>query len=424
MLNFLWIAAIPFFIILILFVFNLYNSLFYIKSIFLLSNFIIIDLTSLLLFFFTIISMIPCLFLFKSSFLIKNNKNGFLFFIISIFICGLSISNNMLLFFFFYELLLLASVFLVWLASPNRRSKKTAFYFLFWTQLGSFFVFIGIIILYNFFGTISFSDKFIYSGNNLYLLTVASFFIFIGFSIKVPLWPFHFWLTKTHVEASTGFSIFLSGVLVKTAMLGLLKFKFIFFFLNEYFLFFIISYGIIDVSFKLYSQVDLKKLIAYATIQEMGLLMLLIAFDSIYTRQVFIYFCFFHTAISGIFFLLNEFIYKRFNSRHLSNISGLCTTHPNLFLVTIISLFIFLGFPFSIKFFIEIQILYKIISSNLFFGLLFIFIVQYISIVFFFKNIIFSLFGPININRTIDLTSNEYAYYFYFMCIIIILSFF
>jgi NADH-quinone oxidoreductase subunit M len=47
--------------------------------------------------------------------------------------------------------------------------------------------------------------------------TFISLFFFIGFGIKIPVWPFHYWLTKVHVEAPTGFSIFLSGFLVKTA---------------------------------------------------------------------------------------------------------------------------------------------------------------------------------------------------------------
>lgn len=44
--------------------------------------------------------------------------------------------------------------------------------------------------------------------------------ILIGLGVKIPIWPFHFWLTKTHVEAPTYFSIYLSGFLVKTAIMG------------------------------------------------------------------------------------------------------------------------------------------------------------------------------------------------------------
>jgi formate hydrogenlyase subunit 3/multisubunit Na+/H+ antiporter MnhD subunit len=44
-----------------------------------------------------------------------------------------------------------------------------------------------------------------------------------GFGVKLPIWPFYGWLPKAHVEASTNFSIFLSGVLVKFAFFGLFK---------------------------------------------------------------------------------------------------------------------------------------------------------------------------------------------------------
>jgi NADH:ubiquinone oxidoreductase subunit 4 (subunit M) len=44
--------------------------------------------------------------------------------------------------------------------------------------------------------------------------------LFFGFGFKFPIWPFHYWLTKTHVEASSGFSIYLSGFLVKSALFG------------------------------------------------------------------------------------------------------------------------------------------------------------------------------------------------------------
>ena len=48
-------------------------------------------------------------------------------------------------------------------------------------------------------------------------------FLFLGFGFKVPLWPFHYWLTKTHVEAPAGFSMYLSGFLVKSAVYGFYK---------------------------------------------------------------------------------------------------------------------------------------------------------------------------------------------------------
>jgi NADH-quinone oxidoreductase subunit M len=99
----------------------------------------------------------------------------------------------------------------------------------------------------------------------------------IGFGVKFPIWPFYDWLPKAHVEASTNFSIFLSGVLVKLAFFGFIKYML--FLENEFSLLAVYPFiliGIIDSSFKLYYQIDLKKLIAYSTVIEMHWLVLAI----------------------------------------------------------------------------------------------------------------------------------------------------
>jgi NADH-quinone oxidoreductase subunit M len=79
-----------------------------------------------------------------------------------------------------------------------------------------------------------------------------SIFLFFGFGFKVPVWPFHYWLTKTHVEAPSGFSMYLSGFLVKTALYGFYKIIDIFSFESNSVLFSTIcAVGIIDASLKM-----------------------------------------------------------------------------------------------------------------------------------------------------------------------------
>jgi NADH-quinone oxidoreductase subunit M len=91
-----------------------------------------------------------------------------------------------------------------------------------------------------------------------------------GFGVKLPIWPFYGWLPKAHVEASTNFSIFLSGVLVKFAFFGLFKCLLVIE-LEPTFIYvypFLIL-GIVDSVLKLFYQIDLKKLVAYSTVVEM-----------------------------------------------------------------------------------------------------------------------------------------------------------
>ena len=88
--------------------------------------------------------------------------------------------------------------------------------------------------------------------------------------MKFPVWPFYDWLPKAHVEASTNFSIFLSGALVKLAFFGFLRvfYSFFFNFPVGYFVPLLFA-GLVKASFCLFIQIDLKKIIAYLTIIEM-----------------------------------------------------------------------------------------------------------------------------------------------------------
>lgn len=153
------------------------------------------------------------------------------------------------------------SAILIYYFSPNIRAKIITTYFIFWTQLGSFFIFLAIILINK--KTNSTNFFFLKNFNYSFLIQTLLFF---GFGIKIPVWPFSFWITKTHVEVNTSFSIFLSGILVKVALIGLNKFYFIF--NSEYnFIFYsFIIYSILDASFKLINQTDFKKTIAYLTI--------------------------------------------------------------------------------------------------------------------------------------------------------------
>ena len=92
----------------------------------------------------------------------------------------------------------------------------------FWTQFGALFlifIFLYIFFLANTSRFSIISDIFI----SEFELNFIFLCLLIGFGVKLPIWPFYGWLPKAHVEASTNFSIFLSGVLVKFAFFGLFK---------------------------------------------------------------------------------------------------------------------------------------------------------------------------------------------------------
>jgi len=272
-------------------------------------------------------------------------------------------TNNIILFFYLYELFLLPSIFLVYYLSPNKRSIIAVFYFLIWTQVGSFLIFLFLIII------ISYTN--VWYLINLEYFYISNFFkrilfilLFFGFGIKIPIWPFYYWLTKTHVEAPTFFSIYLSGFLVKTALYGFYKLFFFLFLDNLIFFFTILLFSVCDVSLKFFSQVDLKKLIAYSTVQEMNLMFIGLLWG---TKKSLIYVSLFsltHTLLSTIFFFLVDVIYKRYYSRSIYNVSGIFVNYPLLCLCIIIACLNYNGFPFSLKFFLEIFLFHTLIEIN------------------------------------------------------------
>lgn len=259
-------------------------------------------------------------------------------------------STNLLLFFLFYELLLIPSFLVVYFISPSRRSIQASLYFLIWTQIGSFLVLLAVILIISRVGSSEYANiiNYPFSGADcitLYLL------IFLGFGFKVPIWPFHFWLTKTHVEAPAGFSMFLSGFLVKTALYGFYKTTMLLScdFNTTVFTALCIM-GVFDASFKMWGQTDLKKLVAYGTIQEMNLIYLTLCCGDNNLVIGGILFSITHGALSTLMFYIVDCIQRRYNSRSIVEISGILQLTPMLGISAIIMCVIYSGIPGTLKF--------------------------------------------------------------------------
>lgn len=166
--------------------------------------------------------------------------------------------------------------------------------------------------------------------------------------------------------------------------------------------------SILDASIKICNQVDLKKLVAFSTIQEMGILLLFFIFFNKYNYIYMLYFFIFHTLISGVYFYIVDLIYKKTNTRVNYNISGLSNSSPKLSYFIIIFIFIFIGIPFTIKFYIEIYLIKLLLKINTLLLLFLLFIGEYISVLFFFKNFISLNYGSIKNYRIIDLSKKEF----------------
>lgn len=276
-------------------------------------------------------------------------------------VIGVFSAKDIFLFFMFWELELIPMYFLIqkW-GSANR--QKTALKFLLYTFLGSIFILLGFLILYymNFkiTGTLSsdISDIDIITAPKE-LRTLIFSLLLIGFAVKLPIIPLHGWLSDTHSQAPTPVSIILSSILLKLGAYGILKFNFQMFnyefqlFAPILMLFAIIN--IIYASFCAIVQKDLKRIIAYSGIANMGIFLLGISSLNKIGITGGIFQLFSHAFISAGLFALVGLIYLKCGTKNITRISGLGEKMPRLMFISIPILFASIGIPLLCGFIAE-----------------------------------------------------------------------
>jgi len=317
----------------------------------------------------------------------------------------------------YYELFLLPSFYLVYWLSPNRRSIMASIHFLTWTQTGS--LCLMVVIIYFYLNNVTLNITI----NEQPPIIILLFFLGIG--VKIPIWPFYYWLTKTHVEASSFFSIYLSGFLVKTAV-------YIFSMLYPYFynthfdaLFLgVLVMGIADSSIKMWHQTDVKKLIAYTTVQEMNMLVLPLFWATDASELVVSLFIVTHCLLSTLLFFTVDILTKRFHTRTVTNITGVIQVMPIFGVCMIITLLLFSGLPFTIKFFIEVSVFNLLLSLNPEITLFIIVIANWVGLIGFSKIWLNLLFGKPQIKEVVkDLTVREIIIYLLSFLMLVFLNY-
>lgn len=156
--------------------------------------------------------------------------------------------------------------------------------------------------------------------------------LFIGFAIKVPMFPFHTWLPDAHVEAPTPISVILAGVLLKMGTYGMLRFNFQM--LPDAAIWAatgIAIFGTINIvyaAFVCLAQKDLKKMIAYSSVSHMGFVLLGMAAMTPQSMVGAVFQMFSHGLVSPMLFLVAGVIYDRAHTRDIEGFGGLAKQVP------------------------------------------------------------------------------------------------
>jgi NADH-quinone oxidoreductase subunit M len=261
---------------------------------------------------------------------------------------GTLCATDALVFYIFWELMLFPMYFLIGIWGGQRRIYATV-KFVLYTVAGSVLLLVGLLyVVYQHAdqtGQMTFAiadliaTKFSMQ-EELWLFAACA----IAFGIKVPLFPFHTWLPDAHVEAPTGGSVVLAGVLLKMGLYGFYRIGFPLFpngaMVFAPYLALLAVIGIIYGALVAWAQGDIKKLVAYSSVSHLGYCVLgFVALNTI-SMSGSIYQMLNHGVSTGALFLLVGVLYDRKHTRAISEYGGLASKVP-------VFAFLFLVFTLS-----------------------------------------------------------------------------
>jgi NADH-quinone oxidoreductase subunit M len=251
---------------------------------------------------------------------------------------GTFISQDLILFFVFFELVLLPMYFMigVW-GGPNRQYASLKFFL--YTMFGSAFMLLGFLALFFKTGAKTFDIAelaALVAKSNIDSGTQKLIFagLFLGFAIKVPMFPFHTWLPDAHTEAPTQGSVILAAVLLKLGTYGFIKIAIPILPVGAKFWAPIIgglaAVGIIYGALGCLAQTDFKRLIAFSSVAHMGYVMLGISTLTTYGINAAVFGMVAHGFITGMLFFCAGSIKERYHTLEIKRLGGLLKTMPKL----------------------------------------------------------------------------------------------
>jgi len=287
-------------------------------------------------------------------------------------IMGVFTSLNLILFYIFWEVVLIPMFFFIGVWGGPRR-KYAALKFIIFTFAGSTIMLLG--FLYVYLGMLPNATFDIpYLAGRIptalqYLPLLASF---IGFAVKLPLVPFHTWLPDAHVEAPSPISVLLAGVLLKMGGYGFLRISIGLFPAASYqYAWVFLALGLFSMFYGAVAAVlqrDLKKMIAFTSINHMGFVLFgayaTLISGNLLGIQGAIFQMFTHALAIGSLFMLSGYIQHQAGTREIPLLKGLGTTMPRTAAILVLGSAAAMGLPPFSSFLAEFMVIAAGISAS------------------------------------------------------------
>ncbi len=268
-------------------------------------------------------------------------------------ILGALVALDLFLFYIFWEVMLIPMYFVIGIWGGDRRVRAAIKFFLF-TMAGSLVMLLGILWMAWSYSKLTGLWSFRYADlMQLDLPLSQQIWLFaafaIAFAIKVPMFPFHTWLPDAHVEAPTGGSVILAGILLKLGTYGFLRFALPFFpHASRRLAPWLLTLAVIGVLYGAlvaWVQPDMKKLVAYSSIAHLGFVMLGILACDIVAWQGALLQMVNHGISTGALFLLVGMLYDRRHTKRFDEFGGLAKVMPWFAFFLVFSTLASVGLP-------------------------------------------------------------------------------
>jgi NADH-quinone oxidoreductase subunit M len=298
-------------------------------------------------------------------------------------IIGVFSALDAILFYAFWEASLIPMLLIIGVWGGDNRVYAAIKFFLY-TFLGSVFMLVSLIYMYNKGGSFAILDM-----HNLSLTTIEQAWIFwaffMAFAVKVPMFPVHTWLPDAHVQAPTGGSVILAAIMLKMGGYGFFRFSLPITpdaSLEFSEIVIILSLiAIVYIGFVALVQRDMKKLIAYSSISHMGFVTLgvfalflaykpgaaegaLLGLEGAMVQMIS------HGFISAAMFLVVGVLYDRLHSREISTYGGVINSMPKFTGFAVLFAMANAGLPGTSGFVGEFMVILGAVQANIWYAVL------------------------------------------------------